>query len=264
MARDSRQTQERWNRILEFLRDNSPAGVDQLAERFSVTPVTIRSDLRELARRDLISRIHGAAMYREQVGASIQEWRDPSYVSRTLQNQSFKERIGRKIASLVHDGDSIMLDDGSTNLQVAKHLPANIRLTVITNGLNICLELSEHPNIEVIELGGILNKTDLSYYGVIAEEIASRFNANMAILGASAVTPEKGLMAPDEHKAGLKKQMLGQTGQVVIVADYTKLSRISLVPVCPVSDIDTLVTNQEAPPDLIARFQEQGVNVILA
>ncbi len=255
--------QERLSKVLDYVKEHSSARVEELAAYFSVTPATIRSDLRELARRDLVSRNHGGASVRDPLNGTL-GWRDPSYLSRSLQNQVYKERIGRKVASLVKDGDSIMLDDGSTNLQIARFLPTGMNITVITNGLNICLELSEHPNVEVIELGGILNKTDLSYYGKITEEMVCRFNTNMVILGASAITPDKGLMAPDEHKAGLKKQMMSQTQRLIIAADYTKLTRISMIPVCPADAIHTLVTNEEAPPEVVAEFTRQNVQVLLA
>lgn len=264
MDRSKPHPHERLGKVLEYIKENSSARVEELAEIFTVTPATIRSDLRELARRDLVQRVHGGAAVREPQNGIANGWRDPSYLSRSLQNQVYKERIGRKAASLVRDGDSIILDDGSTNLQIARFLPQNINITVITNGLNICLELSEHPNVEVIELGGILNKTDLSHYGKITEEMVSRFNTNMVILGASAVTPDKGLMAPDERKAELKKQMMRQTQRLIIAADYTKLTRISMVPVCRADEIHTLITNAEAPQEVIDEFTRQNVQVLLA
>lgn len=264
MNKDKIYPEERLVKIIEILKRDSSVDVEKLSHFFGVTGATIRSDLRELESRNLITRTHGGAILKDVIEENLKINRDPSYDSRILQNAALKEVIGAAAADLIDDGDSIMLDDGSTTLQVARKLPADKDITVVTNGLNICLELSGHTNVKVIATGGMLNKVDLSYHGRVAEETAQKFNAKKAILGASGITINNGVTAPDEMKAELKKVMIRNSSELIIVADHTKLSRVSFVPVCALEKVSTLVTDFQAPEDLIDRFRSQGINIIIA
>lgn len=256
--------EERYRKIMNIARANNTIDVIRLSELFGVTGATIRLDLRELESRNLIKRTHGGAILNDANDADFKTVRDPSYISRIQQNTVFKQAIGNAVAELINEDDIIMLDDGSTTLQVAKKLPTSKKITVITNGLNICLELSKHTNIDVIATGGILNKSDLSYNGRFAEEITCKFNANKAILGASGITIKNGITSPDEMKAGLKKAMIQNSSELIIVADHTKLTRISLIPICTLEKVNTLITDSQAPVEIVEIIRGLGVKVILA
>lgn len=256
--------EERLLKIMEILKRDNSADVDKLSELFGVTGATIRTDLRELDRRGLITRTHGGAILKDLMDENLKVDRDPAYDSRILQNAAFKEAIGIAVAGLINNGDCIMLDDGSTTLQVAKKLPPDKNVTVVTNGLNICLELADHSNVNVIATGGMLNKADLSYHGRVAEEVALKFNANKAILGASGISVKNGITAPDEMKAELKKVMIRNSAELVIVADHSKLLRVSPITVCSLDQVSTLVTDSQAPEDVIHMIRSHGVKVIIA
>ena len=256
--------EERFVKIMEIIKRSNSIEVEKLAQLFDVTGATIRADLRELERRNLITRTHGGAIFKNALNENSKTDKDPSYHNRILQNVSFKEAIGVAVAELIKDGDNIMLDDGSTTLQVAKKLPMDKSITVVTNGLNICLELSSRPNIEVIATGGMLNKVDLSFHGRVTEDVTRKFNSSKAILGASGISIKNGITAPDEMKAELKKVMIQNSNELIIVADHTKLSRVSLVPVCGLDKVSTLVTDSEAPEDLIDEFRRNGLKIIIA
>lgn len=255
---------ERLMKIMEIIRRESKVDVDGLAELFRVSQTTIRSDLRDLEKRDLITRTHGGALLRDEIENSLNVEPEPNYYTRLQQNLTIKEKIGRAAASIIRDGDSIMLDDGSTTLQVAKHLSKEKTVHVVTNGLNISLELVKHPKAEVISAGGILRKEDMSCYGKVAQETVARFNTNKAILGASGISFEQGITSPDELKAELKRIMIQQSKELIIVADHTKLNNITLINVCPLERISTLITDKMAPPDIVDRLREYGMQVILA
>jgi DeoR family transcriptional regulator, fructose operon transcriptional repressor len=256
--------EERLIKIMDILKHESKVEVDRLARDFQVTGATIRADLRELENRNLILRTHGGAMLKEALDEGLKTDRDPVYEQRVLQNLAAKEAIGRAAVQLIRPGESIMLDDGSTTLQVAKHLPADQPINVVTNGLNICLELASHPNAHVIATGGALKKEDLSYHGRVAEDVVTRFNTDKSILGASGVSLREGVTTPSEHKAELKKTMIRHSREVIIVADHTKLMRVSFVPVCPLEAIRSLVTDAHAPAEVVKQFEKQGVHVILS
>lgn len=256
--------EERYQKIMNIARTSNLIDVATLSRLFGVTGATIRSDLRELESRNLVKRTHGGAIFNDINDEDFKAARDPSYISRIQQNTVFKQAIGDAVAELINEDDIIMLDDGSTTLQVAKKLPTSKKITVITNGLNICLELSKHNNINVIATGGILNKSDLSYNGRFAEEITRKLNANKAILGASGITIKNGITSPDEMKAGLKKAMIENSTELIIVADHTKLTRISLIPICTLEKVSTLVTDSQAPMEIVEIIRSMGVRVILA
>lgn len=255
--------QERLLKIMEYLKRKGSMEVEQLSKLFDLSSATIRSDLRELENKGLIIRTHGGAILKDNMNELMQDDSDPVYNSRILQNVASKEAIGKTVAKLINDGDSIMLDDGSTTLQVAKNLPLKKEITVITNGFNICVELSDHPDVSVIATGGTMNKADLSYHGRVAEEVTMKFNASKAILGASGISIKNGITAPNEMKAELKKVMIKNSAELIIVADHSKMSRISPVTVCSLDKISTLVTDRQAPEDLLNMLKDNGVNVIV-
>ena len=194
----------------------------------------------------------------------MREDHDPAYETRAEEHIQLKEAIGRAAASLVAVGDSVMLDDGSTTLQVARSFPQDKKLHVITNGLNICLELLQNSGVEVVATGGALNRSDLSFFGKVAAETASRFVAGKAILGASGVSLTYGITTPDEQKADLKKVMIAQSHELIIVADSSKFDRVTLVPICPIEKVHTIVTDRLAPADLVQKLHDRGVRVIIA
>jgi DeoR/GlpR family transcriptional regulator of sugar metabolism len=237
--------------------------VEELVRAFGVSGATIRSDLRELEKREHITRTHGGAIVREN-GVIRDNSIDPEYKSRMKQSIGGKESIGRAVAKLILDGESIMMDDGTTTLQVASCLPKDKRITIITNDINICLKTADMDNVEVISTGGIFRHRDLSYNGKIAEETAKKFYADKAILGASGVSPEKGITSSEEVKAELKKVMIENCAEVIIVADSVKLGRVSLLPVCPLEQVHTLVTDADAPKALVEALRKKGVRVIIA
>jgi DeoR/GlpR family transcriptional regulator of sugar metabolism len=256
--------EERLIKIMELLKRESKVEVDKLTEYFQVTGSTIRADLRELENRNLILRTHGGAMLKEMLDEGLRKDRDPVYEKRILQNHQLKEAIGKVTAGLIKDGESIMLDDGSTTLEVARHLSPDKQINVVTNGLNICLELASHPNVQVIATGGTLKKEDLSYHGRVAEDVVTRFHTDKSILGASGIAIKEGMTTPTEQKAELKKVMIQHGQQVIVIADHTKLMQVSFVPVCQLDKIHILVTDSQAPPEVVKMFRKHGMEVILA
>ena len=228
-----------------------------------MTGATIRSDLRELELKNLIKRTHGGATL---IQNTIQDtsWFDPSYNKRIEINRDLKVKIGRTVSKLIEDEDTIMIDDGSTTLEVVKHLPDEKKITIITNGLNICLELRKRPDINILSVGGFFNKTDLSFNGKIAEQTTKKLHATKAILGATGISVSHGITTPEEEKAELKKIMIENSTEVIIVADHTKLEKVSLLTVCEISKITTLVTDDSADKNIVERFKDMGINVILS
>ena len=125
-------------------------------------------------------------------------------------------------------------------------------------------KLENYPNVDIITTGGSLNKADLSYYGKVAEDTAARFHANKAIIGASGISLQRGVTTPNEHKAELKKIMIGNCQDLIIVVDHTKLERIALVPVCSIERVQMIITDSKAQRDIINAYEDNGVQVKIA
>lgn len=256
--------EERLQRIMELMRESGRVEVDELEERFTVSGATIRADLRELEKRKLVQRTHGGALLHEVSPETARPEPDPDYQERVSTNTRSKVAIGRLVAALIRDDESIMLDDGSTTLQVVQAMKKDQRGTLLTNGLNICYELVRYPAITVFATGGRLNKEDMSFQGRAAQDVASRFHASKAILGASGVSLERGVTTPSEEKAELKKAMMEASSQVIIVADSSKIGHASFVEVCPVKDIDVLVTDDRVQAEVAERLRARGIDVMIA
>lgn len=256
--------EERLARIMEIINEKKKVEVEELVDTFNVTGATIRGDLRELQRRNLVTRTHGGALLTDESIDRINVKDDPIYRERIQNNLDYKSAIGRKAAELVNDDDSIIVDDGSTTLQVIKSLDPEKRVTVLTNGLDICYELLRHPKAIIYSTGGKVNKEDFSYYGNVALEVTSRFNASKAILGTSGISVARGVATPSEEKSALKRAMISNSDEVIIVADHTKINRTSFIDVCPIEEIDVLVTDDRAPADFVAELQALGIRVIQA
>ena len=256
--------EERLARIMEIIGEQRKVEVDQLSESFGVTGATIRADLRELQKRNLVRRTHGGALLNGPELERLTVPADPAYRERVRENHECKAAIGKAAAEFVDEEDSIIIDDGSTTLQVIESLDPDLRLTILTNGLDICYELLKHPTAVVYSTGGKVNKEDFSYYGSVAKEVTSRFNATKAILGASGVSIDRGITTPSEEKAELKRAMIGNSEQVIIVADHTKINRASFIEVCPLEKIDVLITDDGAPTDFVEALRSMGITVLLA
>lgn len=256
--------EERRAEIFRILREHRRVGVDQLAEMFDVSGATIRSDLRSLEEQRLIRRTHGGALIEDFPIPERQLQKDPVYHERMAENQPAKRAIGRVAASLLADDDALIVDDGSTNLHVVRSIDPHLRGSVLSNGVDICFELVRFPSLTVYSTGGKLNKEDLSFFGSVAASVVRQFRASIAILGVSGVSLENGFSTPSEEKAQLKRAMIAQSERVVIVADHTKLGRSSVISICGLEDVDTLVTDSAAPIDLINDLRDRGVDVIIS
>lgn len=254
--------EERLAEILEIMEDRERIDVNLLSDHFNVTSATIRNDLKELENRDLIKRTHGGAILnKNQFGHLVN---DLSYHNRIVQNSELKKLIGKEAAKLLKSKDNIMIDDGSTNLQVVKHLSDIEDVTIITNGLNICDELSGNDNVSVIVTGGLLNKKDMSFYGKIAEDVSLRYHVDKVILGVSGLSLDAGITAPDEEKAEMKKLMIKNSKELIVVADHTKINKQSLRSVCSLECVSTLVTDYKAFETDLEKLRVLGINVIVA
>jgi DeoR family transcriptional regulator of aga operon len=250
---------ERRRRILERLHHQERVTVEELVRRFGVSAVTIRSDLDALADDGALVRSHGGALRPVEVPEDI-----PIAVKQTRRHAE-KVRIARAAVRMIRSGETLLLDSGSTTLEVARALRTLEveSLSVVTNALNIGLEIAAVPRIRLIMTGGILRQMSDSLAGPPAEQVLEGLRADRLFLGVDGLDPAIGLMTPDVFEARLNAHMIEISREVVVVADSTKFSRRSLSVIAGLEKVHKLITDSGAPAKVVAEVQALGVEVII-
>lgn len=249
---------ERQEKLLEFLKQNRASTVSDLASLFNVHEATIRRDLIKLHKKSLITRTHGGAILEKEVHFEL-----PFRERESMQYEE-KRKIGMKAAQLIEDGDNIILDSGTTTLHIAKAIADKKNLTVITNDINIAATLRFSDSIKVIVTGGILFPESYMLNGLITDETLSSMNIQKSFIGTPALHHERGLTHFDEYLVSAKKKMILAAKQIIIVADHTKLDRVSLHTVAGLNKIDDLVIGREIEETDLKKWINAGVQVHLA
>jgi len=247
----------RQNEILRLVRLEGSCGIGDLAQRLNVSEETIRRNIKPLTDAGMVEKVHGAIVL-------PQPFFEPPIQRRMLQNQGPKRRIAAEVAGLVHDGDSVMLDTGSTTAYVAQALANHANLTVVTNSSYIANLLSVRNDNRVFMAGGELRAHDAAAFGVDAIAFVERFQVRYAILSMGALRHDTGFMDFHLCEAEFSRAVIGQAEQVVVAVDHSKFESTSLVRVCGPDQVDILVTDEPPPPPLSAVLDEAGTRVIIA
>jgi DeoR/GlpR family transcriptional regulator of sugar metabolism len=258
--------EERLELILQEIRNNASVLVSDLAREFQVSESTIRLDLKKLDAAGKITRTHGGAIVKEDIiGGNLLAYE--TIKNRMTHLQSEKEAIGKKAASLIRDGDTLLIDGGSTTAYVMRDLMDRTNLTVITNSVIILQEVFGNPNINLFALGGLAIGKHGVTVGSVTIQSLSHFYPNKTILGIDGLSAERGLMAADADVpaiAGAKSEMVKAGGQLIVVCDHTKLNKICPMPVAPIEKLNILVTDAGAPADVLKAISEKGPKVLIA
>jgi DeoR family transcriptional regulator of aga operon len=251
--------EERRRRILETLDRQERVTVEELVRRFGVSAVTIRGDLDALAEDGALVRTHGGALRPVEAPEDL-----PIAVKQTRRHAE-KVRIARAAVRMIGDGETILLDSGSTTLEVARALRTLEveSLSVVTNALNVAMEIATLSRIRLIMTGGILRQMSYSLAGPPAEQVLDRIRADRLFLGVDGLDPDIGLMTPDVFEARLNAHMIDISREVVVVADSTKFGRRSLSVIAGLDRAHKLITDSGAPPERVAEIQALGVEVII-
>ena len=247
---------ERQEELLRFVEQHQRATVTEMAEYLSVSLATVRRDLESLTEQGKIQRFHGGAIAVPKAPPEL-----PA-LERETEQAEHKKRIGRAAAELVEAGDTIFLGSGTTVLEVARNLRQHRRLTVITNSLPVINILTDVPEINMVCLGGILRRSELSMIGHITEQALAEVVADKVIMGIRALDVERGLTNDYLPETKTDRSILGIGRKVIIVADHTKCGRVSTAFVAPITAIQTLVTDSNTSPDFIGHLTAKGIEVV--
>lgn len=249
---------QRREKILDLLKEDGFAKVNDLSQLFKVTEVTIRQDLEKLEKEDLISREHG--------GASVKNVEDQvrSFSLVRQENMDKKSIIAEKCLEFIESGDTIILDSGSTTTEIAKKLKGIKKLTVITNSLNIALLLGTEPGIDVIMTGGEFKPPTLSLTGQKAADFFKGLNVQKLFLATAGISLKSGLTYPSISDLVVKKAMIDAAEVTYLVADSTKIGKSALASLGALSLIDYIITDDSIEEKHKEVFRDNEIEVIIA
>jgi DeoR/GlpR family transcriptional regulator of sugar metabolism len=244
---------QRRQEMLRAVRSGS-THVTELAVNFGVSEMTVRRDLRELARAGKVERVRG--------GAVNAGW-EPPFEQTVVERLGAKDRVGAAAAALVEDGQTVMVDIGTTTLQAARHLHGR-DLTVVTTSLAVYEELATDPVVELVLPGGIVRRNYRSLVGVLAEDSLRQLKADVLFLGTSGVDAELAVWDTTMVEVPIKRAMIAAADRVVLLADAEKFSMGGIVRVCEAGAIDHVVTDDALAPAARAAIDEAGIEVTIA
>jgi DeoR family transcriptional regulator, aga operon transcriptional repressor len=249
--------EERRQAILHYVASHGRAAVPDLSEAFEVSEVTIRADLQALAEQGQLIRTHGGAI---PLGYGLHEL---SLMRRRQQNVTKKARIAEAAAEYVGHGEAIFLDSSSTTLAIVNFIRRRQDLTVVTNSLVVAQELLGVRNITVVMPGGVLHHDTGSLIDAEGLALLARYNIVTGFFGAHGITIEDGLTDVSASEADLKRELVALCRQVIALLDATKWGRAGVASFAGVADVDRIITDDAAPPEIVAAVSKLDVVDVL-
>ncbi|MFT4234056.1 MAG: DeoR/GlpR family DNA-binding transcription regulator [Microbacterium sp.] len=254
----SAKRQRRMTQILDALDARGEATLLELSDALSVSAATVRRDVSDLADQGLLLRTHGGARV-------IQTHNELPMSLRDTRFQEAKRTIAAVAAEMVPKQRlAVALSGGSTTAHVARALVDHTNLTIVTNSLSIAQLVTAYPRLKVMMTGGMLRSESLEIVGVLAEKTFKAVNVGIAILGTDGISAAGGVTTHDETEARTNNAMIVNAQRSIVVADGSKVGRLTLAQVAPIEEIDTLVTDVSADPDALEAIRAAGVHVVVA
>jgi DeoR/GlpR family transcriptional regulator of sugar metabolism len=248
----------RQKQMCELIAQRGECSIEQLMDQFGVSGMTVRRDLQSLADQGKVIRTHGGAAMAERISFEFE------FLNRIRENHAAKDAIATAAATQIKDGESVMLDSGTTTLELAKRLRGRDGLTVITSSLPIAAQLQYDQRIEVLLLGGRLRASSPDLAGALTESNLETLRADVAFLGADAVDAHGAVYQESPELARMLTKMAASAGRVFVVADGSKLGHTALWRFGRLADWAALITDASADRALLASLKKAGVRVIKA
>lgn len=243
--------------ILSLVRQTGRVEVEALAEKFEVSPQTIRKDLNELCDMQLIDRVHGGAVFRSGVV-------NYAYDARRMVASESKHRIGELTASFIPDNSSVFINIGTTTEQVARALRGHQGLLVITNNINVVTILRDNPAIEVIIAGGLVRQADGGIVGDATVQFVNQFKTDYAVIGASAIDEDGSLLDYDYREVQVTQAIIVNSRHPILVSDAMKFERTAPMRIGHISQIRSFVTDRSPPARFMSVCKGSGTDVKIA
>lgn len=254
---ETRDTSDRRQRITAMLQDQGSVQVRSLSTQFGVSGQTIRKDLHYLEDRGVATRCYGGAIFAQIVGPA----NEPAVETKRTLRADEKDRIGKFAAGLVHTGQSIVLDSGTTTAFLARHLPDDEDITAVTNDAGVLSELLQKQHIQVVMLGGALRRKNMAFYGALTEAAMNDLLVDKLFLGVDGIDINNGVTTHYEAEAMLNRRMVARAREVIAVTDGSKFDRTCMHRIIDVANLTMLITDDTAPAAELEKIRRSGVRV---
>lgn len=252
-------TSERREQIIQRLRQHGSVQVNDLSAFFGVSTVTIRNDLAFLEKQGIAVRAYGGALICDG-GLPAAE---PTVADKSSLNTSIKQSIARVAATLIHPGQRVILDSGTTTYEIALHLHHHQNIIVMTNGMNVANALLDAGGVELLMTGGHLRRQSLSFYGEQADRSLQNYHFDTLFLGVDAIDLERGVSTHNEDEARLNRKMCEVAERIIVVTDSSKFNRSSLHKIIDTARIQTIITDEGIAAEDLTRLRKMGIEVVL-
>jgi DeoR/GlpR family transcriptional regulator of sugar metabolism len=249
-------TTHRKQQILAILGQTGQVVAKDISQTMGVSEDTIRRDLRELAQEGLLQRVHGGALPASPAVAD--------FAGRKKLRHEGKVAIGKAGASMIQPGQVVILDGGTTSREIARHLPLDLKVTIVTLSPTIALGLLNHAGIEVILIGGRLFKHSVVAVGAAAIESISRIHADTFYMGVTGVHPETGLTTGDFEEAAVKRALSRAAAETLVLASAEKLNAASPYEVIGLEEVNGIITERSVDGELVKPYTERGITITRA
>ena len=246
---------ERRNIIIKRLSEDGQIIVSPLAQEFNVSEETIRRDIEKLEMEGLATKTYGGAV------STNQRNKDLPYLIRKKANVNLKQKIAEQVASMIQDGDQIMLDASSTSIEVVKKIKNLENITLITNSLEILLELADKKGWTILSTGGSLREGAYSLSGSSAEKMVRDHHVDLAICSAKGIDERMGITESNEKDAEMKKAIFNAANKRILAIDSTKFNNLSFIKVCDIKDVDIVVTDKDPGATWKSIFKDANVKL---
>ena len=247
---------ERRNAILAKLNAEGKVIVTDLSREFDVTEETIRRDLEKLDNEGLATKTYGGAVANQNFNIDL------PFTVRKRANVECKQKIAEKIAEMIKDGDYIMLDASSTAIYVSKRILNRKNITLITNSVELLVELADKSDWKILSTGGSLKKGALSLVGASAGRMIRGFHVDLAVCSSKGIDMNMGVTDSNEKDSEIKQAIFGAANRKILAVDSTKFDKISFVHVCELSDVDTVVTDEAPPERWVEYFKNKDIELV--
>jgi DeoR/GlpR family transcriptional regulator of sugar metabolism len=254
---DGMMAEERRTQILQMVRGEGRVRVNELAHRFGTSAVTVRNDLNELDQRGLVLRSHGGAVIPDTI------LRESPVNERLKAHSEEKRRIGAMAATMINDGETIILDSGTTTLEIARQIKNKQGVQIITNGVNIAAELLDARGVQTFIVGGTVRGDSASIIGRSTEIMLDEFSADKLFLSGAGCEPDFGVSGPNLEEAMVNRAMLRISREIILVADASKFAKRSMSRIAPFSEIDTIISDTGLREEMQTKLRSLGCNLIL-
>lgn len=251
-------TTDRRLHITKQIEQLEQVDVALLSKQFEVSEVTIRKDLKYLEKKNILIRTRGGAMKQNITNADL------SILERRKKNIHYKKAIGKMAAELIQNGETILLDSGTTIMELTRHISKRIEITIITNAVDIAYQLIEFPNIKVIVPGGFLRKNSISLVGEQAAETLRNYHCDKYFLSIDGIDAQRGLLTNNLEEAHLSRIAINNSKEVILLADSSKFQNNGIMTVAGLDKVNILITDENLTPDNEKIIVNANIRLLIA